>query len=148
MFRDASSFNEPIGNWDVSSGTEFVSSDHGVRFDSKRSIVLLCFQLGCRVSQSITDVWRFSTDVFSTNHCFPLFSEVCSYGPQALSKTLEVGTFPKRTLLELFGGPRCMTRIIRWDVTTPGAGVNHLRSSLRNYRSIHFLTHWSSMRKC
>jgi hypothetical protein len=53
MFQDLSQFNEPIGNWDVSSGTDFVSSDQIVRFDSIRPLVLLCFQFGFRVNPSL-----------------------------------------------------------------------------------------------
>jgi hypothetical protein len=44
LFIEQNTFNEPIGNWDVSSGTKFVSNDQSVGL--KRSLVLLCFQLG------------------------------------------------------------------------------------------------------
>jgi hypothetical protein len=30
MFEDLPQFNEPIGNWDVSSGNDFVSNDQSV----------------------------------------------------------------------------------------------------------------------
>jgi hypothetical protein len=89
-------------------------------------------------SQSITDVLRFLMGMSSTNRYllyFLLFSAVCSNGPQASSKTSEIGTFPEITLLKLSWGPGCMTRIIRLDAPTPSAGVNHLQS-----RSMYFLT--------
>jgi hypothetical protein len=51
MFDAASTFNQPIGDWDVSSGTDFVSNDQSGRL--KRSLVLLCFQFGFRVNPSL-----------------------------------------------------------------------------------------------
>jgi hypothetical protein len=52
MFDRASTFNQPIGNWKVSSGTNFVSNDQIVRFDSIRPLVLLCFHFGFRHNPS------------------------------------------------------------------------------------------------
>jgi hypothetical protein len=65
-YTDAN-FNEPIGDWDVSSGTDFVSNDEGVRF-------------------------AFEVHVFSTKlyYC-PFFSNICLVGPQALINPLVTG---------------------------------------------------------
>jgi hypothetical protein len=52
MFYKAYAFNQPLGGWDVSKGTDFVSNYQSVGL--KRSLLWLCFQLGCRVSQSVT----------------------------------------------------------------------------------------------
>jgi hypothetical protein len=41
MFESASTFDQPIGDWDVSKGTDFVSNDQSVGL--QRSHVLLCF---------------------------------------------------------------------------------------------------------
>jgi hypothetical protein len=51
MFEEATTFDQPIGNWDVSSATTFVSYDRSVGL--KRSLVLLCFQVGFRVNPSL-----------------------------------------------------------------------------------------------
>jgi surface protein len=69
MFNDASAFNQDLSNWDVSEGTDFVSNDQSVRFDSI---------LGFRV-KSIPDVWLFKEKALSTNLVFHLFLVLVEY---------------------------------------------------------------------
>jgi hypothetical protein len=67
MFRGLPQFNEPIGNWDVSSGTDFVSNDQIVRFD------LLCFQFGFRVNPALMCGFSLKEQVLSTKLFYSLF---------------------------------------------------------------------------
>jgi hypothetical protein len=69
LFINLTTFNEPIGNWDVSNGVSFVSYGQGVRFNSIRSLVWFGFQVGCRV-KFITDVWLLKKHSLSTNIVF------------------------------------------------------------------------------
>jgi hypothetical protein len=51
MFHQADAFNQPIGGWDVSKGTDFVSNDQSVGL--KRSLFFALFPTWMQ-SQSIT----------------------------------------------------------------------------------------------
>jgi hypothetical protein len=87
MFDDASAFNQDLGNWDVSGGTDFVSNDQSVRFYS-----ILGFGV-----KSIPGVWLFKEKALSTLSCFPLFSHVsriCLKRPLSLIRTSVSGTSP------------------------------------------------------
>jgi hypothetical protein len=68
----ASTFNQDLGSWDVSSATTFVSFDQGIQFDIQFSVVWLCFQVGFRV-KLLTDMWLLKKQVHSINLVFHLF---------------------------------------------------------------------------
>jgi hypothetical protein len=72
MFIDATTFNGDVSGWNVSRGTDFVSNDQGVQFDSIHSLVWLFFQVGFRV-KSITDAWLLMENSLSTNILFFYF---------------------------------------------------------------------------
>jgi surface protein len=86
MFGRCSQFNQDITNWNVSSGLTFVSNDQGVRFESIRPFVWLCFQAGCRVKSKLSLSFQI---VFST---FPHVREACLVLPGTLIKTSVNGT--------------------------------------------------------
>jgi hypothetical protein len=84
MFLAASTFDQGLGNWDVSRGTSFVSNDKDIQFD------LLRFQAGFRV-KSITDVEGTSA---LNQSSFPLFSRgrmICLPWPLPLIRTSVAG---------------------------------------------------------
>jgi hypothetical protein len=98
MFLRASAFNQPIGGsdgWDVSSGTNFVSNDQrvGLKRLLKRSVVWLCFQLGCRVSIDHSCVALEGTSALIRTF-FSFSSVLCLKRPQPLIKTLVPGSSP------------------------------------------------------
>jgi hypothetical protein len=72
MFGGASTFNQDLSGWNVSSGTDFVSNGHGIQFDALCSLAWLCFQVGFRVT-FITDMWLLKKQGHSWNDVFHFF---------------------------------------------------------------------------
>ncbi len=66
MFHYATSFNQPIGNWDVSGVPNFVSNDQSVRFNTFNPVSML------DVESIITDVWLLK-EALSTNRVLHYF---------------------------------------------------------------------------
>jgi hypothetical protein len=74
-------FNQPIGNWDISSGFYFVSNGQGLRFNPIR----VAFEGTSALTQTL----------------FSSFSKICLGLPQAFHKTSVAGTFAMRMVLTI-----------------------------------------------
>ena len=68
MFYYAKAFNQDLSNWDVSSGTSFVSNDQGIQFDLLHSLIQLCQQVLFKL-QYIIDWWLLTNKHSQPTNC-------------------------------------------------------------------------------
>jgi hypothetical protein len=89
MFLKATTFNQDVSSWNVSSGTDFVRNGQGIQFDALCLLIWLLFQVGFRV-KFITEMWLLTQPILF----FTFFSHVsliCLMRLLPLIKTFALG---------------------------------------------------------